>query len=127
MPGQHTNTPLYSVDQEDKTMTVKEIITLAMQGYKPGDIKELIELAKDIPEPAPAPEPEPIPEPAPAPEPAAPEFDYAAEIEKLKAENDRIKNDLQKAQEFNRTASTPEVPKKSNQETINDMFLSLTR
>ena len=108
-------------------MTVKEIITLAMQGYKPGDIKELIELAKDIPEPAPAPEPEPIPEPAPAPEPAAPEFDYAAEIEKLKAENDRIKNDLQKAQEFNRTASAPEVPKKSNQETINDMFLSLTR
>lgn len=29
-------------------MTIKDIITLANKGYKPGDIKELLELGKDV-------------------------------------------------------------------------------
>lgn len=29
-------------------MTIKDIITLANKGYKPGDIKDLLELGKDV-------------------------------------------------------------------------------
>lgn len=111
-------------------MTIKEIITLAMQGYKPGDIKELIELAKEVPAPEPEPAQAPEPEPAAVTESNAPEepkIDYAAEIEKLRAENEKIRGDLAKAQEMNRATPQPEIKTKSDQEQINDMFLSLSR
>ena len=47
-------------------MNIKDIIALAKAGYKPGEIKELLELAVPDPEPEKAPEPEqkePEPEP----------------------------------------------------------------
>lgn len=66
-------------------MKFSDIITLAKAGYKPGEIKELLELA--TPE-EPEPQPEPVPEPEPAPEPE-PEPDYKSLYEesqkKLKA------------------------------------------
>lgn len=45
-------------------MNIKDIIALAKAGYKPGEIKELLELA--VPEPEPAKDPEPATDPEPA-------------------------------------------------------------
>lgn len=56
-------------------MNIKDIIALAKAGYKPGEIKELLELA--VPEPEP-PKEEPAPEPEPEKEP---EPDYKAMYE----------------------------------------------
>ena len=48
MPGQHINVAPFptKTDGGIKNMTLTDIIALAKQGYKPGDIKELIEIAK---------------------------------------------------------------------------------
>lgn len=54
-------------------MNIKDIIALAKAGYKPGEIKELLELA--------VPEPEPEKEPEPEPEQKEPEPDYKAMYE----------------------------------------------
>lgn len=54
-------------------MNIKDIIALAKAGYKPGEIRELLELA--VPEPEP-PKEEPEPEPEKEPEP-----DYKAMYE----------------------------------------------
>lgn len=56
-------------------MNIKDIIALAKAGYKPGEIKELLELA--VPEPTADPEPAADPEP----EPKEPEPDYKAMYE----------------------------------------------
>ena len=52
-------------------MNIKDIIALAKAGYKPGEIKELLELAV----------PEPEPEKEPEPEQKEPEPDYKAMYE----------------------------------------------
>lgn len=115
-------------------MTIADIIALAKQGYKPGDIRDLIELSKTVPEPEPfnAPAKKPAPEPEPEPEPAPedkkePEPDYAAEIEKLKQENEKIKNDLAAAQAENRRASNPEPATESDDDVLKDIVLSFMR
>ena len=110
-------------------MTLTDIIALAKQGYKPGDIKELIEIAKTAEHED---KTEPPVEPAktePPVEPAKtePPVDYTAEIEKLKAENEKIKSDLAKAQEMNRTASNPDDETESDDEIIKNMVLSFMR
>ena len=107
-------------------MTIADIIALAKQGYKPGDIRELIELSKTVPEPAPEPEPEPEPEPAPD-DKKEPEPDLTAEIEKLRQENEKIKNDLAVAQAENRRASNPEHETKSDDDVLKDIVLSFMR
>ena len=108
-------------------MTIADIIALAKQGYKPGDIKELIELAKTVPEPAPE-KKEPEPEKKePEPEKKEPEPDYAAEIEKLKQENEKIKTDLAAAQAENRRASNPETKTESDEDVLKDIVLSFMR
>ena len=101
-------------------MTIADIIALAKQGYKPGDIKELIELAKTVPEPAPE-------KKEPEPEKKEPEPDYAAEIEKLKQENEKIKTDLAAAQAENRRASNPETKTESDEDVLKDIVLSFMR
>lgn len=61
-------------------MNIKDIIALAKAGYKPGEIKELLELA--VPEPEPEPEPKKEPEPEQKePEQKEPEPDYKAMYE----------------------------------------------
>ena len=110
-------------------MTIADIIALAKQGYKPGDIKELIELAKTVPEPESEPEkkePEKK-EPESEPEKKKPEFDYAAEIEKLKQENEKIKTDLAAAQAENRRASNPETETESDEDALKDIVVSFMR
>ena len=116
-------------------MTLTDIIALAKNGYKPGDIKEIIEMAKTIPEPEPfnPPKKEQKPEPneetktEPTDDAKTPPVDYAAELEKLKAENEKIKSDLAKAQEMNRNASSPEIKTESDDEIIKDIVLSFMR
>ena len=57
--------------RKDNIMNIKDIIALAKAGYKPGEIKELLELAV----------PEPEPEKEPEPEQKEPEPDYKAMYE----------------------------------------------
>ena len=57
-------------------MNIKDIIALAKAGYKPGEIKELLELAVPDPEPE-----KNDPEPDPEPENKDPEPDYKAMYE----------------------------------------------
>jgi hypothetical protein len=113
------------------TMTIADIIALAKQGFKPGDIKEIIELSKTAPkdtEPEKAPEPVKDPEPEKAPEPVKdPEIDYAAEIEKLKSENEKIKKDLAISQEENRRKPGPEIEEESDEEIVQNVLLKLMR
>lgn len=100
-------------------MNIMDIIALAKQGYKPGDIKELIELAKTVPEPEPfnppAKEPEKDAEGKKEPEnpvetPQNDEIEnIKKELESVKAENEKVKNDLAKAQAVNRSAKMPET------------------
>lgn len=105
-------------------MTIADIIALAKQGYKPGDIRDLIELSKTAPEPEPEPDTK---EPEPEPDKKEPEPDYAAEIEKLKQENEKIKNDLAAAQAENRRAPNPEPDKESDEDVLKDIVLSFMR
>lgn len=106
-------------------MKLTDIIALATKGYKPSDIRELIELAKES---------EAVPEvseteeaAAEEPEEKAPEIDYAAEIEKLRKENEKIRADLQKAQQANIRSAVPESKKESDEDIIKDICLTFMR
>lgn len=111
-------------------MTIADIIALAKQGFKPGDIKEIIELAKTVPEPEPfnppAKDPEPVPEPEIKTDPE-PQPDLAAELEKLKAENEKMKTDLLAAQEENRRQPNPEIPQQTLDEKLTDIARAFMR
>lgn len=108
-------------------MTIADIIALAKNGYKPGDIKELIELSKEAPaDPEPNVTNEPTPEPEPKTDPE-PQPDFAAELEKLKAENEKIKADLLAAQEANRRQPNPEIPQQTLDEKLTDIAKAFMR
>ena len=105
-------------------MTIADIIALAKSGYKPGDIKELIELSKEAPADPQAEPNEPTPEPKTDPEPQP---DLTAELEKLKAENEKIKADLLAAQEANRRQPNPEKPEQTLDEKLTDIAKAFMR
>ena len=107
-------------------MKLTDIIALATKGYKPNDIRELIELAKEtetVPETAQEPELSIVP----SEEQKENVPDYAAEIEELKKENAKIREDLAKAQAANRAApsNTPEGP--SDEDIITDIVRAYMR
>lgn len=89
-------------------MNLSDIITLAKQGYKPADIKELIELGKESqtsgverpaetePKEASQPEPEKTDE-----KPAATETGKTEKIKELEAQLAQVRKDLEKAQNQN--------------------------
>ena len=89
-------------------MNIADIITLAKQGYKPSDIKELIELTNAAEQQAPV-----IPETAEPDIETAEDtdnkpIDYKAlyeaqteELNKLKADNKKVNDDLKQAQKDN--------------------------
>ena len=109
-------------------MNLSDIITLAKQGYKPGDIKELIELSKTVPE-----QPEPDlaknekQDIVPPEEQKDPEPDYKTELEKLMKETEQLKADLKAAQEHNRNQANPEQPKPSREESLKDIAMAFLR
>ena len=111
-------------------MNLTDIITLAKQGYKPGDIKELIELSKAA-EPEPKKDPEPAivpPEEQKEPKVAKNDFqDFETEIQKLKEENEKIKADLQAAQEENRRKAAPAPEPVSRDEQLKDIARAFWR
>lgn len=101
-------------------MNLSDIIALAKQGYKPGDIKELIDMAK--PEPVETPEPVEAPkviekEEPQAEEPKAAEPDYKKMYEESQAA-------LKKAQEANRRQPAPEPVKVNEEEQLADIVRS---
>ena len=91
-------------------LSIQDVVDLAKAGYKPADVKELMELSKTQDVPKDEPQPTPQPDPAPQPEPAQPDkpsetppeesgqpdgaVDYKAlyEAEKAKVESLQDKN-----------------------------------
>lgn len=120
-------------------LNLTDIVALAKQGYKPNDIKELIELTKEAPEgksedqeqqPKPE-EPEKPSEDKPKEEEkkddaaSSNQLDYKEEVEKLKAQLQETENKLSKLQKENvrRNADTDEN-KKSDAEAFADVMKS---
>lgn len=104
-------------------LNLTDIVALAKQGYKPNDIKELIELTKEAPAEA-EPEVQPTTEEAKAEEKSSEviqkddeassdQIDYKNEVEKLKAQLQETENKLSKLQKENtkRRADTDEDTK----------------
>ena len=102
-------------------LSIKDVVSLAKAGYKPADVKELIELSKEPEEPAPKekePE-EPAPE-EPAPkekEPEEPEIDYKAKYEELLEANRKAA--------LTRDNSGSEPQQKSAEEIVNEALIGL--
>lgn len=115
-------------------LNLTDIVALAKQGYKPNDIKELIELTKEAPAQAET-EVQPTTEEAPAENKptednqkdgaASEQLDYKEEVEKLKAQLQETENKLSKLQKENvrRNADTDEN-KKSDAEAFADVMKS---
>ncbi len=114
-------------------LNLTDIVALAKQGYKPNDIKELIELTKEAPAEVPS-EVQPTTEEAPAEiKPtednqkdgvaSSDQLDYKEEVEKLKAQLQETENKLSKLQKENvrRNADTDEN-KQSDAEAFADVM-----
>ena len=120
-------------------LNLTDIVALAKQGYKPNDIKELIELTKEAPEGKPEDqEKQPKPEEPEKPSEDKPkeeekkdgeaspdQLDYKNEVEKLKAQLQETENKLSKLQKENvRRRADPDEPEKSDAEAFADVMKS---
>lgn len=116
-------------------LNLTDIVTLAKQGYKPNDIKELIELTKEAPAEAKS-EVQPTTEEVPAEnkptednqkdgEASNDQLDYKEEVEKLKAQLQETENKLSKLQKENtRRNADNDENKKSDAEAFADVMKS---
>ena len=119
-------------------LNLTDIVALAKQGYKPNDIKELIELTKEAPEgktedqekqPKPE-EPEKPSEDKPKEEEkkdggASPDqLDYKEEVEKLKAQLQEKEDKLAKLQKENVRRNADTGDKKPDAEAFADVMRS---
>lgn len=110
-------------------LSIKDVVSLAKAGYKPADVKELIELSKEEPEPKPAPEekkPENDTAPAvsgkpaqldPVPEEKEPEIDYKAKYNELLEANRKAA--------LTRDNSGSEPQQKTAEEIVNEALIGL--
>lgn len=114
-------------------LTIKDIVELAKAGYKPGDVKELIEISKSNNDTSDAAAPDPsIPlTPANKSDPstgaADPEesedIDYKELYEKTKIELDNTRSNLDKAQKANtRSDISTEDDDISDTDILKDLF-----
>jgi molecular chaperone GrpE (heat shock protein) len=114
-------------------LNLTDIVALAKQGYKPNDIKELIELTKEAPAEA-KPE-QPITEEAEAVDKSdeviqkddtasSDQLDYKEEVEKLKAQLQETENKLSKLQKENVRRNADTDDKKSDAEAFADVMKS---
>lgn len=114
-------------------LNLTDIVALAKQGYKPNDIKELIELTKEAPA-GPETDEQPKPDEKPAEdkpeeeekkdgEASPDQLDYKNEVEKLKAQLQETENKLLKLQKENvrRNADTDDN-KQSDAEAFADVM-----
>lgn len=110
-------------------LSIKDVVSLAKAGYKPADVKELIELSKEVPpeEPAPVasevkPE-ETTPKEAPAAvttaagEEKEPEIDYKAKYNELLEANRKAA--------LTRDNSGSEPQQKTAEEIVNEALIGL--
>lgn len=120
-------------------LNITDIVALAKQGYKPNDIKELIELTKEAPEeksedqktqPKPD-EPEKPSEDKPKEEEkkdgaaSDDQLDYKEEVEKLKAQLQETENKLSKLQKENtKRRADNDDDQKSDAEAFADVMKS---
>ena len=119
-------------------LNLTDIVALAKQGYKPNDIKELIELTKEAPEGKPEDqEKQPKPEDAEKPSEDKPEeeekkdggaspdqLDYKEEVEKLKAQLQEKEDKLAKLQKENVRRNADTGDKKPDAEAFADVMRS---
>jgi hypothetical protein len=101
-------------------LSIKDVVSLAKAGYKPADVKELIEMSKEPePEVKPELEPEVKPEPEPEvkPEPEEPEIDYKVKYEELLEANRKAA--------LTRDNSGSEPQQKSAEEIVNEALIGL--
>ena len=107
-------------------LSIKDVVSLAKAGYKPADVKELIELSKEEPKEEPAPAASEVTKTEEAPAegtPAAgeenkePEVDYKAKYEELLEANRKAA--------LTRDNSGSEPQQKSAEEIVNEALIGL--
>lgn len=106
-------------------LSIKDVVSLAKAGYKPADVKELIEMSKEAPQEEPAPEEKKPEQPAPeekkpeepAPEEKEPEIDYKAKYEELLEANRKAA--------LTRDNSGSEPQQKTAEEIVNEALIGL--
>ena len=108
-------------------LSIKDVVSLAKAGYKPADVKELIEMSKEVPEeqPAPvAPKAEEKAEEAPAADASSageenkePEIDYKAKYNELLEANRKAA--------LTRDNSGSEPQQKTAEEIVNEALIGL--
>ena len=85
-------------------LSIKDVVSLAKAGYKPADVKELIEMSKE-------------PEPEVKPEPEEPEIDYKAKYNELLEANRKAA--------LTRDNSGSEPQQKTAEEIVNEALIGL--
>lgn len=113
-------------------MQMRDLIDLVRAGLKPNEIKEMIELEKEVkdinideqdPEPEPEPEPEPIKEPEPKPEPEPESNNTSAEdLKKAQDEILKLKEQIKSIQNENKNKDISNNQDKTLDEQIIDIF-----
>lgn len=101
-------------------LSIKDVVSLAKAGYKPADVKELIEMSKEAPQEEPAPEEKKPEQPAPeepAPEEKEPEIDYKAKYNELLEANRKAA--------LARDNSGSEPQQKTAEEIVNEALIGL--
>lgn len=105
-------------------LSIKDVVSLAKAGYKPADVKELIEMSKEAPQEEPAPvaaevktEEAPAVVTTAAEEPKEPEIDYKAKYNELLEANRKAA--------LTRDNSGSEPQQKSAEEIVNEALIGL--
>lgn len=101
-------------------LSIKDVVSLAKAGYKPADVKELIEMSKEEPAPKeeePTPKEEPAPKEEPKEDPKEPEIDYKTKYEELLEANRKAA--------LTRDNSGSEPQQKTAEEIVNEALIGL--
>ncbi len=107
-------------------LSIKDVVSLAKAGYKPADVKELIELSKNDTadavsgkpaQPDPVEEPTEEPKEEPKEDPKEPEIDYKTKYEELLEANRKAA--------LTRDNSGSEPQQKSAEEIVNEALIGL--
>lgn len=105
-------------------LSLKDIVDLAKAGYKPADVKELIELTQArVTEPTAEPVTEPVTEPVaePVTEPAT---EPVTEPTPEQLENEKLKKQIEELQLANTRKPVQQPDKPSDEEVISDFVKS---
>lgn len=108
-------------------MNITDIIALAKQGYKPSDIKELLEMAVPVKDQTEEAEQKTVPEEVQKVEAKADDsedaIDYKQLYEEEKTKTDQLSDQLSKAQSTNVTKELPQ-DNTSNDDILGDLMRS---